>query len=162
MSHWLRHALPWTMLLVAWVLLNDGLSPGTLLLGAVVAFFAFQMLLRLDLQPMRLRRPRAMANLMLVVLVEVVRSNRAVATIILSPTRRDRRAGFVRIPLDTRNPYCLTGLACIITATPGTLWVQYDSGDSSLLIHVLDLIDEEEWVKIVKTRFERRLMEVFE
>jgi multicomponent K+:H+ antiporter subunit E len=68
----------------------------------------------------------------------------------------------VRIPLDLRAPYGLAALACIITATPGTLWVEYDSADNTMLLHVLDLIDEEEWVRIIKDRYETRLMEIFE
>ena len=59
-------------------------------------------------------------------------------------------------------PYGLAALACIITATPGTLWVEYDSADNTMLLHVLDLIDEEEWVRIIKDRYETRLMEIFE
>ena len=61
-----------------------------------------------------------------------------------------------------RDPYGLAALACIITATPGTLWVKYNSADNTMLLHVLDLIDEEEWVRIIKGRYEKRLMEIFE
>ena len=62
------------------------------------------------------------------VLVEIVRSNNAVARIILRPgAPRTCRSGFVLIPLDMRNPYGLAALACIVTATPGTVWVEYDS-----------------------------------
>jgi multicomponent K+:H+ antiporter subunit E len=31
-----------------------------------------------------------------------------------------------------------------------------------MLLHVLDLIDEEAWVGIIKDKWERRLMEIFE
>ena len=31
-----------------------------------------------------------------------------------------------------------------------------------LLLHVLDLVDEETWVRLIKDRYERRLMEIFE
>jgi multicomponent K+:H+ antiporter subunit E len=31
-----------------------------------------------------------------------------------------------------------------------------------MLLHVLDLIDEAEWVLIIKDKYEKRLMEVFE
>jgi multicomponent K+:H+ antiporter subunit E len=31
-----------------------------------------------------------------------------------------------------------------------------------MLLHVLDLIDEDAWVRIVKDRWERRLMDIFE
>ena len=29
-------------------------------------------------------------------------------------------------------------------------------------LHVLDLVDEETWVRLIKDRYERRLMEIFE
>ncbi|MFC7544175.1 Na+/H+ antiporter subunit E [Siccirubricoccus deserti] len=66
------------------------------------------------------------------------------------------------IPLDMRNPYGLAALACIVTATPGTVWVEYDSTRSTMLLHVLDLIDEAQWRQIIKDHYERPLMEVFE
>ena len=31
-----------------------------------------------------------------------------------------------------------------------------------LTIHVLDLIDESEWIRTIKNRYERRLLEIFE
>ena len=40
-------------------------------------------------------------------------------------------------------------LACIITSTPGTLWVSFDSAKGTLMIHVLDLVDENEWVRTI-------------
>jgi multicomponent K+:H+ antiporter subunit E len=53
-------------------------------------------------------------------------------------------------------------LACIITSTPGTLWVSFDQSTGILMIHVLDLIDEREWMYTVKHRYERLLLEIFE
>ena len=48
------------------------------------------------------------------------------------------------------------------TATPGTVWVDYDEAEGIMLMHVLDMIDEEQWVRIVKDKWERQLMDVFE
>ncbi|HZI72580.1 MAG TPA: Na+/H+ antiporter subunit E, partial [Gemmatimonadales bacterium] len=137
-------------------------AAGTVVLGGVLAIGAARALMTLAPPKTRLRRPRAVFRLALVVLAEIVRSNWAVARIILLPGMRQRRSGFVRIPLDMHAPYGLAALACIITATPGTLWVEYDSADNTMLLHVLDLIDEEEWVRIIKGRYEKRLMEIFE
>ncbi len=53
-------------------------------------------------------------------------------------------------------------LACILTYTPGSVWVQLNAGGDSLHLHVLDLKDEAEWVDLVKNRYERHLMEIFE
>jgi multicomponent K+:H+ antiporter subunit E len=149
------------ILLLAWLLLNESVSPGAVVFGAIVAVVISWIMVSLEVPRTILRRPLAAIRLAFAVLVEIVRSNNAVARIILSSNKRDRRSGFVRIPLDTRNPYSLAALACIITATPGTLWVEYDSVDNTMLLHVLDLIDEEEWVRIIKERYESRLMEIF-
>ena len=62
---------------------------------------------------------------------------------------RTRRSGFVLVPLDMRSPYGLAALACIITATPGTIWVN-TTPRGHLLLHVLDLVDEEAWVRTIK------------
>jgi multicomponent K+:H+ antiporter subunit E len=68
----------------------------------------------------------------------------------------------VEIPLDMRAPYGLASLACIITSTPGTLWVNFDAQRGVLTIHVLDLVDDEEWIRTIKDRYERHLLEIFE
>ena len=68
----------------------------------------------------------------------------------------------MNIPLDLRESYGLAVLACIITATPGTLWVNFDAQKGLLIIHVLDLIDEGEWIHTIKGRYERHLLEIFE
>lgn len=162
MRRWLPYPLLALALLAMWLLLSQSVAPGTVVLGAVVALATGWTLSALDPPKTRFRRPGAALALALVVFVEIVRSNNAVARIILSRRARNRRSGFVRIPLDTRNPYSLAALACIITATPGTIWVEYDSADNTMLLHVLDLIDEDEWVDIIKQRYERRLMEIFE
>src|SRR5690606_147798 len=96
------------------------------------------------------------------VLLDIIRSNIAVALIILRPGMRGRTAGFVRIPLTMRNPNALAVLACIITATPGTVWVDHEPDTGMLMIHVLDLIDENEWIHTITQRYETLLLEIFE
>ena len=94
-----------------------------------------------------------------IVVGDIIRSNFAVARIILY--NKKRVAGFVKVPLDLRNINGLAILACIITATPGTIWVQFNRVDGVLLVHVLDLVDEDEWVRLIKNRYESLLMEIF-
>jgi multicomponent K+:H+ antiporter subunit E len=55
----------------------------------------------------------------------------------------------------------LATLACIITSTPGTLWVDFNEVSGVLTIHVLDLVDKSEWVRTIKERYERSLLEIF-
>ena len=66
------------------------------------------------------------------------------------------------IHLELKDPTALAVLAVILTSTPGTAWLEYNSSDGSLLMHVLDLVEEQEWTDLVKNRYERLLMEIFE
>ncbi len=159
--------LPYPLLALAflllWLLLVESTSPGALLLGVALAVTAAAMLAALRMPKGRLGRLRPLPGLLRDVLLEVVRSTNAVARIILQPRAPGaRRSGFVLIPLDMRNPYGLSALACILTATPGTVWADYDARRGLMLLHVLDLVDEETWVRTIKDKWERRLMEIFE
>lgn len=149
-------------LLVLWVLLNQSLSLGHLLLGAGVAVGGGLVLTVLEAPKTRIRRPTAIFCLAWFVLTDILRSNIAVLRIILKLERRQPTSGFVNIPLDLRDPYGLAVLACIITSTPGTLWVDLDGAKSELMIHVLDLIDESDWIRTIKGRYEKLLRDIFE
>ncbi|AWK88585.1 Na+/H+ antiporter subunit E [Azospirillum thermophilum] len=162
MTCWLPLPLLTATLLAVWLILNESVSPGALILGGVLSVGAVRVLLALEPPEGRFRRPLVALRLALVVLGDIVRSNIAVARIILNSGTRDRTSGFVRIPLDLRAPYGLATLACIITATPGTIWVEYDSARNTVLLHILDLVDEETWIETIKQRYEKRLIEVFE
>lgn len=149
-------------LLIFWLLLNQSVSIGHILLGAVVAIAGGWTLVALDSPRGRPKRILPIFRLAGLVAADIVRSNIAVARIILGGGHRDQTSGFVEIPLDLRNPYGLGILACIITATPGTLWVNFDPATGKLTIHVLDLVDESEWIRTIKSRYERLLQEVFQ
>ncbi|MGC2086295.1 MAG: Na+/H+ antiporter subunit E [Bradyrhizobium sp.] len=149
-------------LLALWLLLNQAVSFGHVLLGCVIALVGGRIMTVLELPRVRVKRPAVILRLLRLVAVDIVRSNLAVGRIVLGLGRRQRRAGFVEIPLDMRDPYGLASLACIITSTPGTLWVNFDAQKATLMIHVLDLVDQEEWIRTVKDRYERHLLEIFE
>jgi multicomponent K+:H+ antiporter subunit E len=159
--------LPYPLLALAflllWLLLQESVSPGAIVLGAVLAVAGCLVLATLQAPKGRIGRLRGVPGLLFDVLVEILRSNNAVARIILQPRAPGpRRAGFVHIPLDMRSPYGLSALACILTATPGTVWVDYDARSGTMLMHVLDVVDEETWARTIKQKWERRLMEIFE
>lgn len=149
-------------LLGMWLLLNQTLSAGHILLGGLLALLGGWLMTALQPAIGRVRNPRAIVTLAFLVLADIIRSNIAVARIILGPRDRRVMSGFLNIPIDMRNRYGLAALACIITATPGTLWVQFDPRNGMLMIHVLDLIDESVWIDTIKGRYERLLLEIFE
>jgi multicomponent K+:H+ antiporter subunit E len=161
MKRWIPFPLLWALLLGMWLVLYGTLALGHVILGGVIALGAVWLLRALQEPAARFRRPRAAIELAWHVFLDIVRSNVAVGQIALNPAIGGRSAGFVDIPLRLRNPVGLAALACIITSTPGTSWAGYDPRSGVLTIHVLDLIDEESWVAIVKERYERPLMEIF-
>lgn len=147
-------------LLVMWVLLT-GFSPGHVLFGAVIALLVSRVMLTLKPEKPRIRFGMAMIKLTSIVFADIVRSNIAVARIVLT-NPSNRRAGFIQLPVELRSSYGLAVLAIIVTATPGTIWVQHDAARKLILIHVLDLVDQQAWIDLIKSRYERLLMEIFE
>ena len=66
------------------------------------------------------------------------------------------------LELTIRDDNAIALLACILTTTPGTAWLEYDRQTRMLLIHVLDTADGKDWQAIVSHRYERLLKEIFE
>lgn len=146
-----------------WLLLNQTLAPAQVVLGLAlsVGLAAFGSTLR----PLRakLRRPDRAVALFLVVFWDIVRSNFAVARIVLGLSgRREVRSGFVQIPLDLRDDYGLAVLACIVTSTPGTVWAGLSPDRTTVTLHVLDLDNEDHSIQLIKRRYERPLMAIFQ
>ncbi len=158
---WLPYPLLSLLLLLIWLVFNQSLAPGTMVTGVVFALVLAKVFGLLRPPKARVRNYLLLARLFVRVVFDIVRSNLAVAQLIL---RRDSRAnsGFVAIPLTLTDPYGLAMLACIITSTPGTIWVSHDSGASILLIHVLNLGDEQTWIDSIQRRYERPLLEIFQ
>ncbi len=162
----IRRVLPYPLLFLAllamWLLMTQSLSPGQFLLGALVALGGCWVMVALDPPRARLGRPKAAACLAGRVFVDVFRSNLAVGSIILGSRDRRTHAGFMAMRLDLKSPYGLAVLAIILTCTPGTQWVRFDPATGILMLHVLDLVDDKEWVRTIKGRYEGLLMEIFE
>ena len=135
---------------------------GHVILGSVIAVLASWAMAALRPDKPRIRRPGAALRLAGLVLIDILRSNLAVGRIIVRSREPGVNAGFMTIPLDLRSRQGLAVLSIIITSTPGTVWVNYDAAKGTLLLHVLDLIDETVWIRTIKDRYERRLMEIFE
>lgn len=162
MRRWLPHPTLSLFVLGTWLLLNQSLALGHILLGGVFGVGLGAVFVRFQAPTLRIRNRHRLLGLTARVVGDVVRSNLALFRIILSGKSRDVTSGFVYIPLDLTSPYGLAALACIITATPGTIWVSYQSHERQLLIHVFDLVDETVWIRTITDRYAAPLKEVFE
>jgi multicomponent K+:H+ antiporter subunit E len=153
----------WIALLAIWLVLNHTLSVGQLILGAALA--SLLLLAFAQLRPVRprLRRLHLAVALMMTVLMDILRSNWDVGRIALGLVRdRQIRTGFLDIPLDLRDPHALAVLAVIVTSTPGTAWAGVSPDGRTLRLHVLDVKDEQHWIRTIKEHYERPLLRIFE
>ena len=161
----MRRLFPYPILMIFLVLMwlaLTGFSLAQLLAGSLVALLAAQAMAALHPSRPRIRRWDLVLVLLANVAIDIARSNIAVASIILRGNPRQRRSGFLTVPLELRDPTGLATLAIIITSTPGTAWVDYNSTRGTLLLHVFDLVDEEAWLNLIKTRYEYFLLEIFQ
>lgn len=158
---WLPH--PWLSLLLlgVWQLLVNDLSVGSLLMGAILGWVIPLLTHAFWPDPPRLHRPWVLIRFVLRVLGDILFANFEVAKLILGSSRRLQPA-FVVYPLELRNEFGIGVLATTISLTPGTVSADVSEDHRNLLIHGLDVPDEQELIDTIKQRYEKPLMEVFE
>ena len=150
-------------LFVVWLLLNQSIDAGTLLLAAILAIAV--PLLTQSLRPpatTRVRHPVTALRLGFTVIHDMVESAFTVARLLLTRRNDDMQSCFVHVPLELRDPHAIAVLSMIICLTPGTAWGEISLDRSSLLIHLFDERDPDAFVALVKTRYEQPLMKIFE
>lgn len=149
-------------LVLMWLLLNGALSSVSLVFGLVLASMLVFAIGKLRPVRPRVRNLHVAIPLVGSVLLDIFRSNLAVSRIILGWVRdRPVRSGFLDIPLELHDPHGLAILAVIVTSTPGTSWAGLSPDGRVLRLHVLDLVNEDEWIRIFKDHYERRLLRIF-
>jgi len=149
-------------LFVVWLLLNQSLHLATVLLAAVLAVVVPLITKGLRPAPVRMRRPWLALRLTGKVLQDLLHSALTVGRALLTRRTRQIRSAFVEVPLTVRDPNALAVLAMIFCLAPGTAWGELSFDRSKLLLHVFDLQDEAAFIEMIRTRYERPLMEIFE
>ena len=149
-------------LVATWLILNESLSAGHILLALLLGWLL--PLLFADLRPQRprIRRPLLVLRLVFAVGFGVIKSNFDVAWGILRMHRRQPHTVFVTIPLALRDPTALAALAIITNVIPGTVWCELARDRSAVLLHVWDLLgDEASFIADYKARYEAPLLEIY-
>lgn len=162
MRYWFPYPLLSLSLLAFWLLINQSLSIGHILLGSTLGISWAWIMVNLQPDKTRLQKFRRIAVLIGHVAIDVLRSNLAVMRVILRGGNRPVNSGFVAIDLSLRDDNALALLGCILTATPGTAWLEFDRQTGVLMIHVLDLENGERWSELIRRRYEAPLKEIFE
>jgi len=155
---------PWLSLGIfgGWLLLNQSLSAGQLVMATLVALVVPTLLASLRPAPGPLRHWGVLLMLILRVGVDVVTSALDVAAAVMRSNQKPPRSAFVTVPLDLRDPHALAALAIITAVVPGTVWSELAPDHSALLVHVFDMDDEAGFIEHFKRTYERPLKEIFE
>lgn len=158
----LPHPLLTIVLAAVWVLLVNDLSLGAVVFGLLLGLAIARLTSAYWPGRPRVRRPLAILEYSLVVLRDIIVSNLQVAYLVLFRRGESLRSQFVTIPLALESPEAIATLAGTITMTPGTLSADLSADGRSLLVHCLETTDPAHTVATIKSRYERRLMRIFE
>lgn len=160
MSRVLPQPLITVTLVTAWLLANNTLAPRHVLIAVVLGVLIPLLTARFWPEYPRVHSWPRLVRLTMIFLYDVIIANIRVAILVLGPMRR-LRPRFLRIPLELTSPFTITVLASMISLTPGTVSSNLSGDRKTLLVHGLDVGDEDDEVQSIKQRYERALLEVF-
>jgi multicomponent K+:H+ antiporter subunit E len=160
-SHvWFPHPILSTVLFVTWLLLNNTIAMGHVVLGAILGMLIPWFSAAFWPEKICLGKPSLFLRFMGVVGFDIIIANITVAKLILSPND-SLKPNFLHIPLDITHPLGISVLASTISLTPGTVSTDLSHDKKTLIVHALHVEDIDAEIKSIKTRYERPLMEVF-
>ncbi|PRY70661.1 Na+/H+ antiporter subunit E [Halomonas ventosae] len=157
---WLPRPLFSLFLALLWLLMVNEVSVAHALLGLALGVAIPFVTHGFWPEEAKIRRPLPLLRYLLVLLVDILRSNLVVALRILRPARH-LRPGFFSYPLALEDDFAITILASTISLTPGTVSIHYDAEANTLLVHALHLEDEAETIAAIRKRYEQPLEEIF-
>lgn len=156
----LPHPVTSVLLVVVWLLLQQSVSPGHLLLGGALGVLVPLFTQRFWPEHVRVGNPLGVLRFIGLVIWDILVANFSVARLAFAPTSA-LRPGFVRMPVDLENDFALTVLASTISLTPGTVSAELSADRQFLLVHYLYCDDEAELIRSIKQRYEAPLKEIF-
>jgi len=156
------HPLLSLTLVLVWLGLVNTFTLGNLLLGLLFGLVIPMLTAPYWPNRSRIGRPLKAAEYVLVVLGDIVVANIQVAMSILFKPDRDIHSQWVTVPLELTSAEAITVLAGTITMTPGTVSSTLSADASCILVHCLHTDDPDAVRDQIKSRYERRLMEIFQ
>jgi multicomponent K+:H+ antiporter subunit E len=148
------------LLAVTWCLVQMSVSPGNLIMAALLALVVPLYTTRFWPNAPEIKNFVALFKYILVFLYDVVIANLQVAWWIVMPQHR-LRPRFIYVPLEVTHPFVITVLASTISLTPGTVSTHLSGDRKMLIVHALHSEDDDESVRTIKERYEKPLKEIF-
>ena len=149
------------LLFIVWLLLNNTLAPGHLVLAALLAIVIPLFTSGLQNTQPGIRKPILALRYVLRVIGDIIVASFEVALLVLGPSRKLNPA-FIAVPIDIPHEFPITLLASTVSLTPGTVSAEISEDRKWLYVHVLHLTNKEALIKLIKQRYEALLMEIFE
>ena len=157
----LPHPFLTLLLAVVWILLQNKISSGMVVFGLILGIIIPRATaIWWPGRPSGFRMGR-MVVYSFVVVWDIIIANIQVAWIVLTVPNSKLKPAWIVVPLDLKQPEAITVLAGTITLTPGTVSADLSDEGHSLLVHVLHTDDPDGVRDDIKTRYERRLKEIF-
>jgi multicomponent K+:H+ antiporter subunit E len=157
----LPHPMLTPILAVIWLLLNNSVAPGHIILGLLLGWLIPLFTLRFWPESVRIHKPWVLLRFLMVVLLDIFLANLVVAMRILGRPQRLQPA-FIEMPLALNSDLAISLLANTICLTPGTVSASLSPDRRTLLVHALDAPDPDAVLDEIRTRYEAPLKAVFE
>ena len=154
------HPILSIILVLTWLMLNNTISAGHIVLGSIFATLIPWLTQRFWPEQVCLGKWSTILKFSLLVGYDIIVSNIFVAKLILGKNS-DLKPDFLEIPLEIRHPLGLSILASTISLTPGTVSVDLNDDRSILIVHALHVDDVKAEIETIKNRYEKPLMEIF-
>lgn len=156
------HPLLSLTLTIVWLALVNKVTLGNLLLGGGLGLVVPILTAAYWPDRPKLTRPLGSVAYVFIVFWDIIVANVQVARLIVFRRQGDLHSRWIDVPLDLTSPEAITVLAGTITMTPGTVSAMLSSDAGSILVHCLHTDDPDAVRHTIKTRYERRLKEIFE
>lgn len=156
------HPLLSLSLLIVWLALVNKVTLGNVILGAGFGLVIPMLTHAYWPDRPKLRNPLMVVEYTLVVLWDIVVANVQVALILLFRPEARIRSTWICVPVELTSAEAITVLAGTITMTPGTVSATLSADGAAILVHTLDTDDPDGVRDQIKSRYERRLKEIFQ
>lgn len=158
---WFPHPYLTLMVFAVWMMLVNRFAWGSVVFAAILGVVIPLLTAPYWQGVTRIKSVWPLIGFFWVVFVDIVKSNIAVAKIVLFMPKSQLKPAWISVPLDIREPEAITMLASAITLTPGTLSCDVSAERKALLVNCLHAPDPDAVRDEIKSRYEARLRRAF-
>lgn len=154
------HPILSIILLLTWLMLNNTISAGHIVLGSILSILIPLLTQRFWPERVCLGKWSTILKFSLLVGYDIIVSNIIVAKLILGKNSALKPA-FIEVPVEIQHPLGISLLASTISLTPGTVSVDLNKDKTILIVHALHIEDVQDEIETIKNRYEKPLREIF-